>query len=97
MGADQCAPGRKPKKITDGLLALAAGRALTGPLADLWLAREMNRALGGTLLGPWDVSALDDGTIDLLLSLNRDMPGIQAAGQRIEAIKQRIRDRAMRH
>lgn len=66
---------------------------MSGPLADLWLAREINRAVGGAFVAPWDVGALDDGTIDLMLALNADLPQMQAAGQRIERIKQTIRQR----
>lgn len=69
---------------------MATRRPPTGPLRRVRLAQALNQVLG-TTLGPWDVGALDDATIDAVLALGRDLPQVQAGLAEAEAVKARIR------
>lgn len=49
--------------------------------------------LGGAVVGPWDIDELDDATLDLFLGMTTDLPRLQAANARIEAVKTEWRRR----
>jgi hypothetical protein len=65
LGRARRAPRGAAKK-TDA--ALAAGRTDDPVIAAVFIARNVNRALG-TAIGPWDVGQLDEALIDVILKL----------------------------
>ncbi|HLC04074.1 MAG TPA: hypothetical protein VJK02_13635 [Anaerolineales bacterium] len=64
------------------------------PLQNILLARKINAAMGGAVVGPWDIDQLDDTTVDMILGLAEDLPGLKAGQQKIEGELQAWR---MRH
>lgn len=71
---------------------MQTGRA-TGYLADIVIAQQINRVLGGALVGPWDLPYLDDATLDAFKALNQDLPTMRRGIETIEAAKAAIRAR----
>lgn len=56
------------------------------PLTNAILARRLNLALGGPFVAPWDVPELDDTTIEVALSMNERLPGMQRGRAKVEAL-----------
>lgn len=79
--------------MNDALLELSRpGGATDEPLlADALLARRINLALGGAVVGPWDVGQLPDDVIEGILSIER-IGTMQAGRQKIEASMQAWRE-----
>jgi hypothetical protein len=68
------------------LLVLSQGLPTSWePLTDLLLARKVNQALGGALVGPWDIPQLDEATLTVLQAFVDDFPGIQSGQAKVEA------------
>lgn len=61
------------------------------PLVNVLLARQINQALGGPFVSPWEVGELDDATIDVITSTIKDLPSMQEGLRKIEQVKDRIR------
>lgn len=79
--------------MTAALLTYAQSGQATGRLADIVTARIINQALGGALVGPWDISSLDNPTIDAFLMFTTELPAMRQGIDQIEAAKARIRSR----
>ena len=68
------------------LLALSQGLATSWePLADLLMARKVNLALGGALVGPWDIPQFDEATLLVMKAFVDDFAGIQSGQAQVEA------------
>jgi len=76
--------------MSDALLAYATQRRASGRLRMILLARHINHTLGGGIVGPWDLAALDEPTLDAFEMMLTDLPQMQAGMDRIEAAKARI-------
>jgi hypothetical protein len=63
------------------------------PLVDVLLARQINMALGGPFISPWEVGELDDTTIAVITSIVKDVAPMKEGLQKIEQIKAGIRNR----
>lgn len=61
--------------------------AATGPLLDLYLARDINRVHGGPVIAAWEVRYLDEATLDMFWSLRQHVSISQAAVRQIENAK----------
>lgn len=61
---------------------------MTGPLWAAALAKAANR-LWGTALGPWDIGALDEPTLDLIEALAFRSPVSERGLKRIADAKKR--------
>lgn len=58
------------------------------------LARQVNMALGGAFVGPWEVKDLPADFIDAVMGVTHRLPGFVAARQRMDAGMTRWRQRA---
>ena len=75
---DPGASGRPKKSLSAALHGLAkAGQTAHPELARILLARKVNIALGGAVVGPWDIDRLDDVTLDAIAAMVDDLPGMQ--------------------
>jgi len=72
--------------VSDELLAVSNGLG-TGwePLQEVMLARRVNAALGGALVGPWDIPDMDQATLEVLLAYVDDLPSMRMGRQKVEA------------
>ena len=61
------------------------------PLQNVILARKLNAALGGAVVGPWDVDRLDDATLDVVLGYSEGFPALLAGQRKVEADLQKGR------
>lgn len=69
------------------MFGLARGRGTSHPtLSRILIARMVNQALGGALVGPWDIDDLPDELIDAVQALVMDMPQYRAGVQRVESV-----------
>lgn len=69
--------------MTPALLALADGRGTNeAHLTAIYLAKMINREMGGVLVGPWDVYDLPEEWIDAFRGLAVELPGIRAGRKR---------------
>lgn len=93
MGSDHGAQGAAKKSLTAALLTYAQTGRATGYLANIVQARVINQALGGALVGPWDIASLDETTIDAFMMLTHDLPAMRQGIDQIEAAKAAIRAR----
>lgn len=57
---------------------------MAGPLYDLGIAQQINRAHGGAVIAAWQVGQLDDATISLYAGLAWKLPQIRAGAQAVE-------------
>ncbi len=65
--------------MTAGLLSLADGSSTQEPhLTAVYLARIINREMGGALVGPWDVGELPEEWLDVFRGLSRELPAMRA-------------------
>ncbi len=77
-------------------MAAAVNLVITGsttypPLVRILQARQINAALGGPFVAPWELDELPDVEIDAILSLQQDTSMAREANARIEARKAQIR------
>jgi hypothetical protein len=80
--------------LSDETLMLSLkGYTVWDPLVDVLLARQINLALGGPFVSPWEIGELDDATIDVITSVIRDVSPMREGLQVIEQIKAGIRSR----
>lgn len=54
------------------------GRIADPALADIFLARLVNQALGGAFVAPWEVGMLPDDFIDTIRAWSLDYPALQS-------------------
>jgi len=93
--------------VKDELLAVTQGHGTAWePLTELILARKVNAALGGVLVGPWDIPHMDDATLGIMTSYIDDLPAMSAGWSKVQAARAKWRDshptygkhrRGMRH
>lgn len=57
------------------------------------IAQTINRMMGGTLVGPWDIDQLDNAAIDAIMEIAHGLPAIRQAARQIEDAKASIRSR----
>lgn len=57
---------------------------MAGPLYDLGIAQQINRAHGGPVIAAWQVGQLDEGTISLYTGMAWRLPKMRAAAQAVE-------------
>jgi hypothetical protein len=78
--------------MSDELLAVSRGQGTAwAPLQDLILARKVNTALGGALVGPWDIGSLDEATLEIIAAYVDELPGLTSGREEIEAALARWR------
>lgn len=71
--------------MTPALLCLADGQGTSEPhLAAIFQARQINQALGGAFVGPWDVDELPDEWLDAFRGLAVDLPGMREGKAKVE-------------
>ena len=61
------------------------------PLVNIELAKQINLALGGPFVSPWEVGQLDDATIDMITGTLIDLPPMRRGFQEIKQIKDAIK------
>lgn len=60
-------------------------------LSNILIARIINTAHGGTVVGAWEVDLLPDEYVDACRALTLGFPGIQKGMERVEEIMQEHR------
>jgi hypothetical protein len=72
--------------VNEELLALSQGLQTSWPpLADLLLARKVNLAHGGALVGAWEIPQLDEATLVIMQAFVDDFSGMQGGQAKVEA------------
>ena len=60
-------------------------------LIQIFKARKVNMAHGGTVIGAWDVDDLPDEFIDACKSIIEDLPGMKKGTAKIDAHMAKVR------
>lgn len=70
------------------MLALSGGRGTSEPnLVNILTARQINQALGGAFISPFEIGSLPDEFIDACMAMQTKLPQLQQARIKMEQKK----------
>lgn len=79
------------------MLALSAGNGTNDPLlVSILTARQINTALGGPFVSPFEVGQIPDEFVDACMLMNTKLPQFQEARRKMEQRKTEFRNRSLR-